>query len=93
MRNFRVQEEAAQNGIVDFLILIKNSTDYLSFVFKDLFIYLLRWVFVATHGFSLVVVSRDYSCCDVRASRYGGFSSCRAQALGAWASVVVACGL
>ena len=31
--------------------------------------------------------------CGVRASHCGGFSCCRAQALGAWASVVVAHGL
>ena len=31
--------------------------------------------------------------CGVRASRCGGFSCCRAQALGAWASVVAARGL
>ena len=32
-------------------------------------------------------------CCGARASHCGGFSCCGAQALGAWASVVVACGL
>ena len=32
-------------------------------------------------------------CCGAWASHYGGFSCCRAQALGAWASVVVARGL
>ena len=31
--------------------------------------------------------------CGVWASHCGGFSCCRARALGAWASVVVACGL
>ena len=31
--------------------------------------------------------------CGAPASHYGGFSCCRAQALGTWASVVVACGL
>ena len=46
-----------------------------------LFIYFwLRWVFVAACGLSLVAVS-------------GGFSCCRAWALGVRASVVVACGL
>ena len=40
---------------------------------------------VAVHGLSL--------CCCARASHCGGFSCCKAQALGAWASVVVACGL
>ena len=51
---------------------------------KCLFIYL----FLAALGL----------CCCTRASHCGGFSCCRAQALGAWASVVVArrlssCGL
>ena len=32
-------------------------------------------------------------CCGARASHCGGFSCCGAQALGAWASVVVACRL
>ena len=31
--------------------------------------------------------------CGARASHCGGFSSCGAQALDVWASVVVACGL
>ena len=55
-----------------------------------LFIYFwLRWVFVAVRGLSLVVTLR----CGARASHCGGFSCCRAQALGVWASVVVARGL
>ena len=53
------------------------------------FIYFwLHWVFTAAHGLSLVVTSRGYS-----SLRRTGFSCCGAQALGAWASVVVACGL
>ena len=36
---------------------------------------------------------RGYSSCVAQASHYGGFSCCRARALGAWASVVVARGL
>ena len=42
-------------------------------------------------GFSLVVVSKG--SCSVRTSHCGGFSCCRAQALGTWASVVAAHGL
>ena len=34
-----------------------------------------------------------FSSCGARASHCGGFSCCRARALGAWASVVVAHGL
>ena len=40
--------------------------------------------------FSLVAVSGGYSSCGAWASRCGGLSCCGAQALGAWASVVVA---
>ena len=32
-------------------------------------------------------------CCGARASHCGGFSCCRAWALGAWASVVAVCGM
>ena len=61
--------------------------------FLNKFIYLfiwLHWVFVAAH----VLFSSCGECrCQAWASHCGGFSCCRARALGAWASVVVACGL
>ena len=44
-------------------------------------------------GLSLVAASRATLHCSARASHCGGLSCCRAQALGAWASVVVAHGL
>ena len=61
-----------------------------SYIFLNKFIYLfvyfwLCWVFVAARGLSLVVTSGGEW-----ASHCGGFSCHRAQALGAWASVVVA---
>ena len=37
--------------------------------------------------------ARVFSSCGAQASHCGGFSCCGAWALGAWASVVVACGL
>ena len=49
------------------------------------FFFLLCWVFFAARAFS--------SCYRARASRCGGFSRCRTQALGTWASVVAALGL
>ena len=59
-----------------------------------LFIYFwLHWVFAAVRKLSLVAEWGLTLCCGVRASHCGGFSSCRAQALGERASVVVACGL
>ena len=60
-----------------------------------LFIYFwLCWVFVAARGFSLVAArgGAPLRCCEW-ASQCGGFSCCRARALGARASVVVARGL
>ena len=45
------------------------------------------------HGLPLVVAKGGYSHCGARASHCGGFSCCRAWALGAWASVIVARGL
>ena len=59
----------------------------------NLFYFWLCWVFIAVHGLSLVAVSGGYSSCGVRASHCSGFSCCRAQALGARASVVAARGL
>ena len=51
----------------------------------------LRWVFVAVRGLSLVESSRGATLrCSAQASHCGGFSCCRAQALGMRASVVVA---
>ena len=50
------------------------------FCLNFIYYFWLRWVFVAAHGLSLVAAS-------------GGFSCCRAWALGVRASVVVACGL
>ena len=56
-----------------------------------LFIYFLAgWVFVATRGLSLVAASRATLRCGAWASHCGGFSCCRARALGVLASVVVA---
>ena len=44
-------------------------------------------------GFSLVAASGSFSSFQCEASHCGGFSCCGAQALGAWASAVVACRL
>ena len=53
----------------------------------------LHWVFVAAYGLSLVVASGATLCCGAWVSHCGGFSCCRARALGTWASVVAARGL
>ena len=55
----------------------------------SLFIYFwLCWVFVAARRLSLVAASGGHTLL-----RCGGFSCCRARALGAWASVLAACRL
>ena len=54
---------------------------------------MLHRVFASACRLSLVVASGATLRCSVQASHGGGFSCCGAQALGTWASVVVACGL
>ena len=51
-------------------------------LFIYLFIYWLRWVFVAARGLSLVVASGVTLRCSAQASHCGGFSCCGAWALG-----------
>ena len=71
-----------------YIIYIYTHT-YILFFF--LLFFWLRWVFVTAHGLSLVAASRG--CSSLRASRCGGFSCCRARALGTRAPVVAAHGL
>ena len=53
------------------------------FLFKIFFLFIVSWVFVAAqHFFSLVAVNRGYSLVGAWVSHCGGFSRCRAQALG-----------
>ena len=54
-------------------------------------VYFFKFIFGCI-GSSLLRVGATL-CCGARASHCGGFSCCRARALGAWASVVVAHGL
>ena len=64
------------------------------YLFIYLFIYFwLHWVFIAARGLSLVAASGATLRCSAWASHCGGFSCCRAWALGSWTSVAVACGL
>ena len=63
------------------------------FCFLNLFCFWLLWVFVAACGLSLVAASGATLPCGAWASHCGGFSCCKAWALGVWASVVVARGL
>ena len=60
-----------------------------SLFFLNLFIFWVRWVFIAVCGLSLVVARGPTLQCSARASHCGGFSCCGARALGAQASVVV----
>ena len=65
----------------------------LAFFFFFLIYFWLHWVFVAVGGLSLVAASRATLRCGVWTYHCGGFSCCGAEALSAWASVVVARGL
>ena len=68
--------------------LIISTFNYYLFIY--LFIYFwLHWAIVAAQ----VAVSGGCSSCGAQASHCSGFSCCRAQALGARASVAVAHGL
>ena len=62
----------------------------LNTVFKKINLFYL-FLFLAVLGLRCCV--RAFSSCGEQASHCGGLSCCRAWALGAWASVVVACGL
>ena len=57
------------------------------------FFFWLGWVFIALRRLSLVVAIRATLHCGAQASHCSGFSCCRAQSLGRWASVVAAHGL
>ena len=66
------------------------------FFFKEIFLsfFLAVLIFVPPRELSLVAASgRLLSSCGAQASQSGSFYCCRAQALGSWASVVVARGL
>ena len=74
-----------------------SDSEFFGFFKINLFIYL--YIFGCI-GSSLLRVGFLYLwqvgatlCCGVQASHCGGFSCCRAWALGTWASVVVAYGL
>ena len=77
---------------VESLLSCKGFTVLLLHWKKKRFIYLwLGWAFVV-HGLSLVAVSRGCSSCGLWASHSSGFSSCKTQAVGVWASVVAVWG-
>ena len=64
---------------------------FIFIIFKIFFSnFWLHWVFVAVCRLSLVAASGVTLCCGAWASHHGSFPCCRAQALGARASVAVA---
>ena len=77
------------------VLICKLGVDEDPFVFlkikKKLLCFWLCWVFAAAFGLPLVPVSSG--SCGAWASQCCGFSCCGAQALGRWASVVVAHGM
>ena len=62
------------------------------FIYLSIYYFCLRWVFVAARGLSPVAVSRGYSLLRCSGFSLQCFSCRRERALGARASVVVACG-
>ena len=79
-------------GLIHHSFFFKHLFYFLKFIYFYfyLFYFWLRWVFIAVRGLSLVVASGGYS-----SLRCAGFSLrwlllLGAQALGTWASVVVA---
>ena len=68
---------------------------YLKYIYLIIFFsfFWLSWVLVAVHRLSLVVASGGYSAFSSWTSHGGGFSCCRAQALGTQASVAAPPGL
>ena len=68
---------------------------YLKYIYLIIFFsfFWLNWVLVAVHRLSLVVASGGYSAFGSWTSHGGGFSCCRAQALGTPASVAAPRGL
>ena len=63
---------------------------YVLFLFFFFFNFLLRWVCCCVKAFSTCSRRGLLSSCGTWASHQGGFSYCRTQVLGAWASVVAA---
>ena len=63
---------------------------FIIYVYKFIYLFRLRWVFVAARKLSLAAASGSYYCGGAWASHCGGFSCCRAQDLCARASVAVA---
>ena len=72
---------------------VVNYYYYLNFILFYLFYFWLRWVFVAAHGVFSGCGERGLLFIAVRGLVIVAASRCGAQALGAWASGVVACGL
>ena len=75
-----------------FYIWVSNSLFYYLFIY--LFIFGCVGSSLLRAGFSLVAASGGATlCCGAQASHCGGFSCCKARALGARASVAVVCRL
>ena len=81
------------------LALDSRRSRFSSFLFFNKFIYFilssswLHWVFIAARGLSLVVASGGYSSLWCTGFSLQWLLLLGARVLGAWASVVVACGL
>ena len=70
-------------------------SSYFFFFYKFIYLFIFGWVgsSLLRSGFLELRRAGATLCCGARASHCSGFSCCGARALGAQASVVVACGL
>ena len=66
---------------------------YSKFPFLFFYLFFLFYYFIFLAVLGLHCCAWAFCSCVEQASHCSGFSCCRAQALGAWASLVVACGL
>ena len=80
-------ENTTKETIYIFAQLFFNITFIYSFILVIIGLCCCAWAFSSCGEQEL------FSRCGVRASHYSGFSGCRAQELGTWASVVAAWGL
>ena len=85
--------EMVEEGPLKILSSIKAMRTLAKMVRVNLFYFIYFKIYLFLAALSLCCCALASSSCGVRASHCGGFSCCRAQALGTRASVVVACGL
>ena len=89
----KVIEPSKRDYKIVYIYFLKYNFFILTIIFKNVFIFGYVRSSLLSAGFLQLWRAGATLHCGARASHFGGFSCCRARALGAWASVVVACGL